>query len=176
MNIDDAALVRAPRWLVHRRLAELGRWSWWWPGLHVLHPGGSVADGLGPVAGRDRGPLHVDLQVRRPGRPGRRLRLALVAHGHRVDLGLHLLVTGDVTARSEFWFEDATGGTLVHHVGQVDERARWSGPTWREAIRRGLWALDARVAAEVRTAVGILDDAGQPARSPRQPPARRGKA
>lgn len=162
IDVDDANLVRAPRWLVHRRLVEVDRWAWWWPGLVEL--------GTGPVSGPVSGPgsggigttRHVDLHLRRPWRPVRRLRLALTPHRPRPDLGLHVQVVGDVVAATELWLEDAPGGTLVHHVATVDEVAAPLGRAWRAAVRRAVWALDTRLAAEVRSAVGMVDRPGVP--------------
>lgn len=142
MDIDDAGLVRAPRWLVHRRLADPASWPSWWPGLERLAP--QRAD---PLATH-----HLAIVLRRPWRPARHLRLAVTPWGHRVDLGLHLAVAGDVVARSEWWLEDATDGTIVHHVSTVEPASR-AADAWRVVVRRATWALDDRLADEVRRVV-----------------------
>ncbi|MBY5164293.1 hypothetical protein [Salsipaludibacter albus] len=146
-RIDDAGLVRAPRWLVHRRLADLDAWPSWWPGMHRL---GRRRDG-------DHWLHHVEVAASGPWRPRRALRLSVLAHGHRPDVGLRLLVAGDVCADVEFWLEDVgqggSGGTLVHHLATVTGPTARSATRWRAVVRRGTWALADRLAAEVRRAV-----------------------
>lgn len=143
VHIDDAALLRAPRWLVHRRLADVDDWPTWWPGLRCLQ---GLPDGDGW--------LHLEVAVTRPWRPRRLLRLAVLPYGHRPDAGMRLLVGGDVRADVEFWLEDVGGGTLVHHLATVDGGGE-AGVRWRLVVRRGLWALTDRLAAEVRQAVVV---------------------
>lgn len=142
MKVDDATLVRAPRWLVHRRLADPESWPSWWPGLRRL---GAV--GADPLATH-----HLALTLRRPWRPAGHLRLAVTPWGHRLDRGLHLVVRGDVVARSEWWLEEATGGTILHHVATIDPGSR-APDAWRGAMRRAGWALDDRLSDEVRRVV-----------------------
>lgn len=136
--VDDAALVRAPRWLVDERLADVAGWPRWWPGLGILSS--------------DGGAHHLRASTVRPWRPRHHLRLAVRPWGRRPGLGVHVAVTGDVVAAVEFWLEDADTGTLVHHLAHVDASSR-AAPRWRPLVRAGLWALDDRLVPEVRQAV-----------------------
>lgn len=66
---------------------------------------------------------------------------------------MHLVVSGDVVADVEFWLEDVAGDTLIHHLAVVHGPDRAATAAWRTLVRRGLWALADRLAAEVRRAV-----------------------
>lgn len=141
MLIDDAALVRGPRWLVHAHLAHPDGWPRWWPRAAVLARGDEP-----------HGVRHLRLTLDRPWRPDHHLRVAVRPWGARPARGVRLDVAGDVVAAVEFWLEDDDGGTVVHHIAHVDpscaEPARW-----RPLVRRALWALDERLVHEVRGAV-----------------------
>ena len=136
--VDDVALVRAPRWVVDAHLARVEAWLPWWPGLRRLGGDGAIH--------------HLELATVRPWRRRHRLRVAARPWGHRPGRGVHVRLAGDVVAAVEFWLEDATTGTLVHHLAHVDP-ASPRAARWRPVVRAALWALDDRLVDEVRRAV-----------------------
>lgn len=144
-TIDDAGFVRAPAWLVYRRLTRVAAWPDWWTGCRVR-----------PIVATDGGERWaVQLAVG----PLRRLRVEVRPHGWRQELGVELDLVGDVLGGSEFWLEATHGGVVVHHVANVaSPRAR---PVrvetgYRRAVRRGLWGLKEALQLEARTSAGLV--------------------
>ena len=140
LHVDDAGFVRAPAWLVYRRLTDVGGWPTWWPGARVRSL---------PARAGDEAWL-VELR----GAPLRRLRVAARPHGWRHEQGFSLALTGDLAGGAEFWLEPGYGGTVVHHLlvaesPRRDERALLRDH--RVALRRGLWGLKDLLQLEART-------------------------
>jgi hypothetical protein len=143
LQVDDAGFVRAPTWLVYRRLTDLGAWPTWWRGTRARPA---------TIPGGERWLVEL-----RPG-PWRRIRVECQPHGWRHAAGFRLALTGDVSGQAEFWLEASHGGTVVHHVAQlVTARAdtRRVHDDYRRAIRTGLWGLKDALHLEVRTAAGL---------------------
>lgn len=143
LYIDDDGFVRAPRPLVYRRLTDVGRWPTWWMGLRVRS--------LPPQGGDEVWALDL------AGPWARHVRLAARAHSWRHEEGFALGFEGDISGRAEFWLEDASAGTVVHHVlvGHAPRRARQVHADYRRGLRRGLWGLKDLLQLEVRTAAGL---------------------
>lgn len=144
--VDDAGFVRAPAWLVYRRLNDVATWPRWWRGTRVRRL----------PAGDDGQAWALELQ----GAWLRRLRLAVVLHDWRRDKGFFLDVTGDLVGRAEFWLEEAYGGTVVHHLLSATaagppRRGRVVLEDYRRAVRIGLWGLKDLLHLEARTSAGL---------------------
>ncbi len=146
-HVDDAAFVRAPVWLVYRRLTNLAAWPAWWPGCRVRRLPPPADD---PAAER----FALELAAG----PLRRLRLAVRPHQWRHDLGFSLALHGDLDGSAELWLEDTHGGTLVHHLARLWVPRARAAPTvaaYRRAFRRGLWGCKDALQLEARTSAGL---------------------
>lgn len=143
LHLDDDTFVRAPAARVYRAVADVAGWPRWWRGCEVL--------ALGPAT--------PDRWAVRLGPPWRRgVRLAVRAHGHRPDVGVHLELDGDLVGRAEFWLEPVGGGVVVHHL--LVARAPGARPVrtlrrYRTAVRHGLWGLKDRIQTAVRVEAGL---------------------
>jgi len=145
LHVDDAGFVRAPAFMVYRRLTHIGAWPSWWPGVRVREAAPSSSG---------EAMWSIELAAAR----ARRLRYALRPHGWRPEQGFHMDVDGEVVGTAEFWLEPTNGGTVVHHL----LAARSSSPRparvladHRRAIRQGLWGLKDAVQLEARTSIGL---------------------
>ncbi len=145
IHIDDDGFVRAPAPLVYRRLTHVLAWPTWWPDIEVVERPRELGD---EVVGLSLG-----------GAPGRRVRLTARLHDWRLDAGFALALRGDIEGRAEFWLEPGWGGTVVHHlvIASTDHpRPLHVHADYRQALRRGLWALKDLLELEVRTGAGLL--------------------
>lgn len=149
--VDDAGFVRAPAWLVYRRLTDVASWSQWWPGV-ALRRAGTPAD-----AARGRESREAWLIALRPTwRSAVRMRASF--HGWRHDTGVVISLAGDVDGEAEFWLEPLGDTTVVHHlmVGRTALRpARRVHATYRRSVRQGLWGLKDALQLEMRTMAGL---------------------
>lgn len=179
--MDDDAFVRAAAPLVHERLADIGSWSTWWPGVSARYRGsrfvplgedrraadaGVDDEGVGN-AGVDPGRADDD-EVIDPGRrdrwslrwrAGRRqVRFEADVYGWRPAKGFHLALEGDLQGRAEFWLEPISGGTVVHHLLVATSHRRHPVRllrTYRRVLRVGLWACKDDLQSQVRQHVGL---------------------
>lgn len=152
LHVDDDAFVRAPVALVYPRLTDIAGWSDWWPGVRT-----APADDAGVGAGADAavGRWSISSRARRLARP---LRVVGTPGQYRHDTGFRIDLTGDLDGWSEFWLEDAFGGTVVHHllVASTDRpRAVRTLRDYRVVLRRGLWRLKDDLQREVRRGLGV---------------------
>lgn len=149
LHVDDDAFVRAPVAVVYPRLTDLAAWSDWWPGVRT-EP--LARDGDAPAAG-DR--WSISFRARR----GRRaIRVEGTPGRYRHDAGFRIELTGELEGWSEFWLEDAFGGTVVHHllVASTDRpRPVRTLRDYRVVLRRGLWRLKDDLQREVRRDLGV---------------------
>lgn len=146
LHVDDDAFVRAPVALVYPRLTDVAGWSRWWPGVRT-EPAAQGAD--------DEERWHVSYRARRGRRP---IRATATPGQWRHDAGFRMDLEGDLTGWSEFWLEDAFGGTVVHHllVAATDRRRPVRTlADYRLVLRRGLWRLKDDLQREVRVAQGV---------------------
>lgn len=146
LHVDDDAFIRAPVSLVYPRLTDVAAWPGWWPGVGTA-PAAPVSD----VEER----WHVSFRARALRRP---LRVVAIPGRWRHDAGFRMELTGDVTGWSEFWLEDAFGGTVVHHllVATTDRpRPVRVLHDYRVVLRRGLWRLKDDLQREVRAGLGV---------------------
>lgn len=146
-QVDDAGFVRAPAWLVYRRLTDLEGWPGWWSRCRVRP--------LPPPAGEPSVERYaLDVAVG----PLWRLRMAVRPHTWRHDLGFSLAVQGDVDGAAELWLEETHGGTVVHHLARLwvpGPRPAATVAAYRRAFRRGLWGLKDALHLEARTSAGL---------------------
>lgn len=145
LHVDDDAFVRAPVALVYPRLTDVAGWARWWPGVRTE---------LATPGAADEERWHVSYRVRRGRRP---IRVTGSPGQWRHDAGFRMDVEGDLTGWSEFWLEDAFGGTVVHHllVASTDRgRPVRTLGDYRLVLRRGLWQLKDDLQREVRAAQG----------------------
>ncbi|MBW3659248.1 MAG: hypothetical protein KY457_11460 [Actinobacteria bacterium] len=152
LHVDDDAFVRAPVAAVYPRLTDIAGWSDWWPGVRTV----AVAEGrttAPPDEPSER--WSIALRARRTSRP---LRVTGTPGQYRHDAGFRIDLEGDLAGWSEFWLEDAFGGTVVHHllVAATDHRR----PVrvlrdYRVVLRRGLWRLKDDLQREARRDLGM---------------------
>lgn len=156
LHVDDDAFVRAPVAVVYPRLTDLAGWPDWWPGVRAerLEGGPAPAD---PARDPDGPPERwsISYRARRTSRP---LRVTGTPGQYRHHAGFRIDVEGDLDGWSEFWLEDAFGGTVVHHllVASTDRpRPVRVLRDYRVVLRRGLWQLKDDLQREVRRELGV---------------------
>lgn len=168
LDIDDEAFVRAPRRLVYARLVDISGYPSWWPGFRMVdeRPAGPTWDheadgqrGSGGLQGRPPRPGDAEFRFRLTDRRfwRRSIRLRARPYRFRPDKGLFYALDGDLEGATEWWLEEGSGGTVVHHLTKAEvQRGRTrAADAYRRAIRRGMWGLKDAVQSEVRERIGL---------------------
>lgn len=170
LDIDDEAFVRAPAEMVYARLLDISGYPSWWPGLRMEHEhlAGPTWDheattgpprAPGDLEGRPPEPGETEFAFRLvdPRSWRRSIRLTARPYRFRPGKGLFYDLSGDLVGAAEWWLEEASGGTVVHHLTKADVQRRGSraADTYRRAIRRGTWGLKDVVQSEVRERIGL---------------------
>ncbi len=170
LDIDHEAFVRAPRDLVYARLLDVSSYPSWWTGFRMDHermagPTWDHEATTGPprkpggLEGRPPEPGETEFRFRLTDRRfwRRAVRLTARPYRFRPGKGLFYDLHGDLEGAAEWWLEEGSGGTVVHHLTKADVQrggAR-TADTYRRAIRRGAWGLKDVVQSEVRDRIGL---------------------